>query len=70
MDESTYGAPAQSWLWDFGNGDISIEENPTYIYTSGCGEFDITLTVTDINGCPRTVIKPAYISPVKDSNAG
>lgn len=67
MDETTYGAPAQSWLWDFGNGDTSTEENPTYIYTSGCGEFDITLTATDINGCPRSITKPAFIQ-LADNN--
>lgn len=36
---------ATSYLWDFGNGETSNEENPVaYYYTSG--QFTITLTVT------------------------
>jgi PKD repeat protein len=32
--------------WDFGDGDSSIEQDPTHIYTQA-GVFDVTLTVTD-----------------------
>ncbi len=39
---------AQSYLWDFGNGETSTEENPTVVYTSP-GSYTITLTVTPLN---------------------
>ena len=34
----------ETWLWDFGDGVTSGESNPIHIYT-GCGDFDVTLTV-------------------------
>jgi PKD repeat protein len=36
---------ANGYLWDFGNGETSTEENPVYTYTEN-GIFDVTLTVT------------------------
>jgi PKD repeat protein len=39
---------AQSFLWDFGNGLTSTDENPTVIYTSA-GKYTISLTVTPTN---------------------
>lgn len=46
-DEST-GEP-DSWLWDFGDGSTSTEQNPIHQYTT-CGSFNVTLTIsrTDI----------------------
>ncbi|MBL7052722.1 MAG: PKD domain-containing protein, partial [Candidatus Marinimicrobia bacterium] len=38
-----------SYLWDFGNGDISAEENPVYTYTY-TGDFLASLTVTTTHG--------------------
>ncbi|GAH01111.1 unnamed protein product, partial [marine sediment metagenome] len=35
-----------SWLWDFGDGNISIEQNPQHNFTH-YGTFTISLTVTD-----------------------
>ena len=31
-----------TWLWDFGNGNISTQQNPIAIYSSS-GSFDVTL---------------------------
>lgn len=36
---------AVSYAWDFGDGDVSEEANPTHTY-DGFGTFDVTLTVT------------------------
>ncbi|MCP4684986.1 MAG: PKD domain-containing protein, partial [bacterium] len=33
-----------SWLWDFGDGSQSLEENPTHVYDAS-GSFTVTLTV-------------------------
>lgn len=42
--------------WDFGDGSESFEENPKHTYTAE-GEYEITLTVTDIFGCTAEVKK-------------
>jgi serine protease len=46
-DEST---DATSWKWDFGDGDISTDQNPQHTFDTG-GSFNVTLTVTNANGC-------------------
>ncbi len=38
-----------SWLWDFGDGTNSTEENPTHTYTKS-GTYTVTLTVTNSAG--------------------
>lgn len=40
------GFPSYTWLWDFGNGDTSTEQNPKYTYDEA-GNFTISLTITD-----------------------
>jgi PKD repeat protein len=43
--------PIVSWLWDFGDGNITLVSEPivTHIY-SASGNYTVVLTVTDING--------------------
>lgn len=48
---------AVSWLWDFGDGGTSTQQNPVHQYNSKPVGM-ITLTVTDVNGCIRSVSKP------------
>lgn len=53
---------AVNWFWDFGDGiGTSTNQNPSYTYVSS-GGFDVSLVVTDINGCTDTLIRPSYIS--------
>lgn len=40
---------ASGWLWDFGDGTSSTEQNPVHIYENG-GYYDVTLTATDKDG--------------------
>ena len=42
-----------TYLWDFGDGNTSTEQNPTHQYPNG-GTFDVTLTVTDARGVSGT----------------
>jgi PKD repeat protein len=42
------GTPPYTWTWTFGDGGISIDQNPYHIYTSG-GVYIVNLTVTDNN---------------------
>lgn len=44
---------ATSWLWEFGDGGTSSEQNPTYQYT-GEGTYLVILTVTNSAGCSDT----------------
>lgn len=37
---------AESWLWDFGDGTTSVDQNPTHTYTAS-GTFTVSLTVTN-----------------------
>ncbi len=47
------------WYWTFGDGNFSIERNPTHTYTQA-GTYDVTLTVYDALGNDRTVSRPSY----------
>ena len=40
---------ATSWLWDFGDGNTSTEQNPVHVYESG-GYYTAVLTATDKSG--------------------
>jgi PKD repeat protein len=48
---------ATSWSWNFGDGNTSIQENPTHNYATS-GKFNVTLT---INGGAATLTKNQYI---------
>ncbi len=48
-----------SWLWDFGDGTISIERNPLHWYKSGT--FSVNLTVTNSGGS-SSLVKSSLIT--------
>jgi PKD repeat protein len=52
---------AVSWLWDFGDGNTSVQQNPTHIYGS-TGNFSVTLIVTNSFGCTDTNTQQAFIN--------
>lgn len=64
-----------SYLWDFGDGNTSIEEHPTHNYDNP-GTYDITLTVLK-DGCDQsqqitqtiTVFPTSSISPILDKSS-
>lgn len=64
-DTST-GSPT-SWLWDFGDGTTSTEQNPAHTYTTN-GSFTISLTVTNLVGS-NTLIVSCYITVVPINSA-
>jgi gliding motility-associated-like protein len=51
---------ASTWLWSFGDGSTSNQQNPTHTYTSS-GFFDVSLTITLPGGCSNTITKTQYI---------
>ncbi len=60
-DLTTIGAPIIGWTWDFGDGATSSIQSPTHTYTS-TGDFTVSLTVDDLDGCSRTLTKTNYIN--------
>ena len=57
FDYST-GHP-DTWSWDFGDGNTSVEQNPAHIYTSARA-YDVSLTITNVIG-EDTVEEAGYI---------
>lgn len=49
VDFTNTSSNATSYSWDFGDGGMSSDENPTYTY-SGEGDFTVTLTAMDDMG--------------------
>lgn len=58
IDESLF-VPT-SWLWDFGDGNTSTQQNPTHTYASD-GLYTVTLTVTNSFGTDQ-VVRVDYIN--------
>ncbi|MEO0474127.1 MAG: PKD domain-containing protein, partial [Bacteroidota bacterium] len=69
-DISTLGdAPINNWSWDFGDGNISSAQNPTHTY-GVAGSYDVTLVVSDTNGCSATLSQPDFITASTPPAAG
>ena len=60
-DLSTSGSPIVTWYWDFGDGATSTAQNPTHIYNTA-GMYNVSLTVQDLDGCPRTLTKNNFVN--------
>jgi gliding motility-associated-like protein len=66
---STQGTSAiTNWLWDFGDGNISNQTNPSHTYTSS-GAKNVSLTVTDANGCSHTTLINSSVNVTQTHNA-
>ncbi len=48
-----------SWIWDFGDGSTSTDQNPTHFYTSP-GNYVVTLTISGVN-CSSTSISTIMV---------
>ncbi|MDX1905652.1 MAG: PKD domain-containing protein [Bacteroidia bacterium] len=61
LDQSQQGsAPITSWFWSFGDGNGSGQQFPAHTYLQD-GSYDVTLVVSDANGCRDTLVRPDYI---------
>ncbi|MGM0947017.1 MAG: PKD domain-containing protein [Bacteroidota bacterium] len=49
-----------AYHWDFGDGNQSFEENPIHKYAAE-GDYEVTLTVTDIFGCSVSITKEVSV---------
>lgn len=66
-DLSTDVVPITKWFYDFDDGNNSISQNPNYIY-SNPGTYNVSLTVTNVNGCDSTFILPVEVDVVPKAN--
>lgn len=62
-DLSTDTVAISTWFWDFNDGNNSTSQNPDYQYLS-TGTYNVSLTVTNINGCDSSVVLPVNVNPV------
>ncbi|MCF8464951.1 MAG: choice-of-anchor L domain-containing protein [Flavobacteriales bacterium] len=62
-------SPVVSYLWDFGDGVTSTQSSPYHFYEEA-GSYDVTLIVTDSNGCmdTLTVDSAVFAYPRPDAN--
>ena len=56
----TNGTPIKNWLWNFGDNTTSTKQNPTHLYAAP-GNYKVTLTVANGNGCGSDAIQMANI---------
>jgi gliding motility-associated-like protein len=62
---NTGRAAIKTWEWTFGDGGLSVIQNPTYAYTSvqsGVIKYTVALTITDANGCRNSISKPEFVA--------
>ncbi|MEA1921237.1 MAG: PKD domain-containing protein, partial [Pseudomonadota bacterium] len=49
-----------SWLWNFGDGNTSSEQNPAHLYTNQ-GTYTVTLTACNAGGCSDSEVKIDFV---------
>jgi len=59
------GSEIVAYLWNFGDGNTSAEESPTYLY-SGTGTFTVTLRVTNADNCSDILTHDIIVNPNPD----
>lgn len=53
----------EMWLWNFGDNSTATTANTTHIYAIA-GTYNITLTITNANGCSGATSAPVTIAPI------
>lgn len=66
-NSSGNGSQLTSQRWNFGDGDTSVNQNPSHTYTTS-GVFNVTLTTSNANGCVSSITQPVTVHPVPDAN--
>lgn len=64
---TTGGSSITSWLWDFGDGNFSFQENPSHSYTES-GNYQVVLTAGNAYGCTATdtLLYPIIVHPAPE----
>ena len=61
------GGPINTWSWNFGNGNSSNIQNPSYTYPTS-GIYTVVLTITDPNGCTASASQSVTVTPTPSVN--
>jgi gliding motility-associated-like protein len=69
LDNTIINSPGvlASWLWDLGDGNGSVQQNPVHLYATE-GNYTITLIVTSTDGCIDTASQQLIIHPIPEAN--
>lgn len=59
------GYNIDQWYWDFGDGHFATIQNPDHIY-SNPGQYNVVLTVTDVNQCTNSISDLISVVPIPD----
>ncbi len=60
FDNKTTGKKPISYTWKFGDGSTSNVKSPSHRYQQS-GKYDVTLIVSDANGCKDTIVKKDFV---------
>ncbi len=66
---SSPNSTVTGWYWDFGDGNTSLNQNPTYAYNTG-GTYQVMLVAQNNQGCTDTIYKTMYVQSMPVANAG
>ncbi len=66
-DLSTDAVALSNWYWDYSDGNSSFSQNPNYIFMAP-GTYNVSLTVTNVNGCDSSVVLPVIINAIPVAN--
>ena len=69
FNNATQSLTAYTAAWVLGDGNTSTDQSPDHTYVQA-GTYDVTLTVTDANGCTDTESKPGFITVYPQPVAG
>ncbi|WP_204346811.1 PKD domain-containing protein [Psychroserpens algicola] len=60
---------SNSYMWDFGGGDTSTEQDPTYTFVAGEGTYPVTLTTSDSNGAMSSITIDVIVAEPEEPEA-
>lgn len=67
-DFSSDAVPITSWLYNFDDGNTALTQNPGHIFIYGAGIYNVSLTVTNANGCDSSLTIPVTVDVVPVAN--
>ena len=56
----TRGSEVKLWIWDFGDGNFSLEKNPTHKFKEGVPQ-NVVLKIIDKNGCGDSIAQTVHL---------
>ena len=61
--DTVLALPGESWMWDFGNGNTSVKNNPDDVLYQSAGDYSIQLIKSSVNGCIDTTAFNLVVHP-------